>query len=533
MNARKRKRTEEALREGEERYRALVEQVKDYAIFRMDAEGRATTWNEGVKRVLGFEREEFLGQDITRAIFTPEDYESGVPQRELEEAARTGAASNDRWMRRKDGERFFASGITTALRKEGGQVSGFTKVMRDQTEKVQAEEQLRKSEEQLKQYAAELSDEAARKNEFLAMLGHELRNPLAALSHGLDLLADVLGDPERAEELRRMMTRQTARIVALLDQLLDIARVIAGKVEISNHPVDLVDTIRAAVETVQPILTAQEHELTLGLPSNERVLVLGDAVRLTQIVENIITNAAKYTNKRGRIELLLEADRDTARITIRDNGIGMSSELLPHIFEVFTQAPRNLDRSQGGLGLGLPLVHRLVEMHGGQVTAESPGSDQGSVFVITLPRAYSERGGEPIQSESASDEQGRANSRRILLVDDEKDTAEILAELLEDDGHQVRVVSTGAAALEAIRTFDPEVVLLDLGLPVMDGYVTAKKIREEYGDRKILLIAVTGYQSDPVRLKAAGFDEHLIKPLKLRKLTSFLAKWDAGKDGEK
>jgi len=517
-----RRSAERALREVEERYRVLVEQVTDYAIFRTDTLGRATTWNEGVKRVLGFERDEFVGVDISATIFMQEDLRAGVPQRELEEAAMAGSAGNDRWMRRKDGQRFFANGTTTALRENSREISGFAKVMRDQTGKRQAEEALRSREEQLKSYSLELSEAASRKNEFLAMLGHELRNPLAAISHGLDLQGRVLDDPPRAEDLRSMMVRQTTRIVALLDQLLDIARVISGKVELSKETVDLADVVRTAVETVKPLLDAHERELVLSVPEHSP-LVVGDLVRLTQIVENLLSNAVKYTNGGGRIELTVEAIQDTARITVRDDGIGMNAELLPHIFEVFTQAPRALDRAKGGLGLGLPLAQRLVEMHGGHVFAESPGLGRGSTFVVTLPCTYQAR---PARADELRGELalfGPVSSRRVLIVDDEADTAETLAELLEEDGHHALAVHEGREALDVLESFHPDVVLLDIGLPGMDGYDVATRLRQRDPERKIFVVAVTGYQTDPARLKEAGFDEHLLKPPDLRRLRKLLA----------
>lgn len=519
-----RKRSEDALRDSEERYRELVEQVKDYAIFRIDRDGRATTWNEGVKRVLGFDPHEFIGIDISSTIFTQEDAERGVPRQELDEAARNGTASNDRWMRRKDGSRFFANGITTALRERGGEIAGFAKVMHDQTAKVQAEEALRRSEDQLRRYSTELSREAARKNEFLAMLGHELRNPLAALSHGLELSMLLPEHNERRRNLTEMMTRQIVRMSKLLEQLLDISRVISGKVELSDELVDLADVIRSAIETVMPLLETHHHKLTVVLPpKNKSALVKGDSVRLTQVVENLLTNAAKYTNEGGLIDVKLEQDLDSFRIVVLDNGIGMKSDLLPHIFEVFTQAPRTLDRAKGGLGLGLPLAQRLVEMHGGRVTATSPGLGHGSEFVVTLPRSIATDHTKPQMITDVPAGLENLKNRRILVVDDEEDTRAALTELLQEHGHTVVAVGDGPAAIAASRSFDPDVVLLDLGLPEMDGYEVAKRLREEHRGENHILIAVTGYQNDTTRLREAGFDGHLIKPPRIHKLAELLA----------
>ena len=385
---------------------------------------------------------------------------------------------------------------------------------------------LKRSEQAVRESEAELSTADRHKDEFLATLGHELRNPLSALMLGLERMGAVPDDRARSEELRGMMVRQATRMGSLLDELLDLARVTSGKIELSMHCIDLADVVRGAAETVMPLVESQKHKLTLSLPPDKSALVLGDGVRLTQVVENLLTNAAKYTNAGGQIALTLTLDKDQARIFVRDTGAGISAEFLPHVFEVFTQAPQTLDRSKGGLGLGLPLVKRLVEMHQGQVTASSPGPGQGSEFTVTLPRLLSKRSKERIDSQRVPSGPGKILPRRILVVDDEEDTAAIFAELLEEEGHQTLAVGNGPAALAAIRTFAPEVVLVDLGLPVMDGYEIAKRIREEHGDKKILLIAVTGYQKDAARLKQAGFDQHLIKPPDMLKLSAFIAGWD-------
>ncbi len=383
----------------------------------------------------------------------------------------------------------------------------------------------------LRQYGADLVDADQRKNEFLAMLGHELRNPLSALVYGLQLLGKVPDDRARSEELRGMMGRQTTRIVTLLDQLLDIARVISGKVELSKDRVELADVVRAGIETVKPLLENRKNKFTFSAPTKVSTLVMGDAVRLAQVVENLLTNAAKYSNEGGPIELTLETSGDLARMIFRDTGMGISAEFLPHVFEVFSQAPRALDRAQGGLGLGLPLVRRLVEMHGGQVEARSPGLGKGSEFVVTLPRLAERRSDKRTEgdgSTAAPAEPTQIRPRRILVVDDENDVAESLALILEADGNQTLAVNDGPAALAAVHTFDPEVVLLDLGLPEMNGYEVARRLRDEHADKKMLLIAVTGYQSDAARLKEAGFDQHLIKPPNLKTLSAMLSAWNGG-----
>ena len=373
-----------------------------------------------------------------------------------------------------------------------------------------------------KRHAHELAEQQQRKDEFLAMLGHELRNPLSALWHGLELLGEPGQDHAAAQELRQMMVRQTRRIGAMLDQLLDLARVTSGKVQLHREAVDLACVVRGAAETVRPLIEAQRHTLRLALVPDETAIVTGDAVRLTQVVENLLTNAAKYMLDGGKITLSLEVDEDTARITVRDTGIGMSADLVPHIFELFTQAPRTLDRSKGGLGLGLPLVRRLVDMHGGQVVGSSPGLGKGSEFTVTLPRLR-----QPAPTALAGPEAVPASDlrrRRILVVDDETDTADALAMVLNRAGHATAVSYDGAAALQAARTFKPEVVLLDIGLPRMDGYEVARRLREDLGDQNVLLFALTGYRKDAGRLDRVGFDGHLLKPPDLRQLAALIAR---------
>lgn len=371
----------------------------------------------------------------------------------------------------------------------------------------------------IQERADELARESQRKDEFLAMLGHELRNPLSALIHGLDLLGLAPhNDPEQPDQIRAMMMRQAKRIGSLLEQLLDTARLSAGKVRMAHVPVDLAEVVQTAVEAVMPRMEAQRHQLTVSMPpAGMPVIVMGDSPRLIQVVENLLTNAAKYTEAGGRIELAVEPGPREVLIRVRDSGIGMSSELLPHIFELFTQEAATLERSGGGLGLGLPLVKRVVEMHGGRVEATSPGRDQGSEFIVSLPRA-------PKKARvGGAAGAGKAVSRRILVVDDEVDSAAALAKLLAIRGHKTRVAHDGPAALEAVRAFQPDVVLLDIGLPAMDGYEVARRLREENPDKSIFLVALTGYGKETDRLRESGFDRHLIKPPDMQKLYRWLA----------
>jgi len=384
---------------------------------------------------------------------------------------------------------------------------------------------LRKAEMEAQSRADELALGDRRKNEFLAMLGHELRNPLAALTHGLDLMRRADGGP--TGQVRTMMARQTRRVTTMLDQLLDVARVVSGKLELTREAADVEAAARAAIESVAPMIEAARHELTVELPPPGTVEVLGDVVRLAQVVENLLGNAAKYTEDGGRIWLTVKSTVDTVEISIRDTGIGMEPAVLARVFDLFTQAPGSLDRAKGGLGLGLPLVRSLIDMHGGKVEASSPGPGEGTEVVVSLPRLRRGRLATTVETPVAAPS---TTPRRILVVDDEEDVARALVELLTLQGHEARAEPDGPRALAAAAELAPEVVVLDLGLVGMDGYELGRKLRERLG-AGLLLVALTGYQDDKARLEEAGFDGHLLKPTPIETLYAMIAELD-GRDQE-
>jgi two-component system CheB/CheR fusion protein len=374
----------------------------------------------------------------------------------------------------------------------------------------------------------ELIDERRRKDQFLAILGHELRNPLSALMHGLELLKVEESSP--AKEVREMMTRQALRIGSMLDQLLDIARLAAGKLLMARLAVGMKEVVQGAVEAVTLIETRRQT-LTVSMPPDGNPKVLGDLMRLTRVVENLLSNAAKYTQEGGSIALAVEADDANVRLTVRDNGVGMDAAFVPHVFELFVQEPNMLGHPAGGLGLGLTLVKSAVEMHGGSVVASSPGRGKGSEFTVTLPRLLGplpERPAAPIRPDASPS----SRVRRVLVVDDDKDAADTLAELLARRGHESCVALDGPAAIEAARTFQPDVVLLDLGLPRMDGYEVARRLREEPSGAKIFLVALTGYQRDTEQIRQAGFDRHMMKPPDMRRLLGWLARPNGSSERE-
>ncbi len=393
------------------------------------------------------------------------------------------------------------------------------------------------------------------KDEFLAMLAHELRNPLAPIRNAVEIMRTKPSTDPQLAWTREVIERQLGSLTRLVDDLLDVSRITRGKINVSREPLELGTIVRRAVETAQPLLSEKRQHLELEVPDGA-VKVQGDLTRLTQIVGNILSNAAKYTDAGGRIELSARAAGRSVEIRVRDTGIGIPADQLPRIFDLFTQVERGTEWAPGGLGIGLALVRRLVELHGGTVAAHSDGPGRGSEFIVRLPRPESGPaparlsgsprldesapcgdpiGGDPIGGDAIGDDSingdegspcDRRMSRRILIVDDNRDALESLTALMELAGHIVRAAPDGELALELAASFRPSVVLLDLGLPKLDGYEVARRIRAEPWGTPMVLIALTGWgqDEDRRRTRESGFDSHMVKPLDLEVLTDFLAR---------
>jgi signal transduction histidine kinase len=390
---------------------------------------------------------------------------------------------------------------------------------------ARARREAARREEELKALAIETLREAdRRKDEFLATLAHELRNPLAPIRNGLQILRLGRGNHQAEEQARAMIERQVQQMVRLIDDLLDLSRISRGKIELRRERIDLAAAVQSAVETSRPLIEQSGHALTLSLPS-EPVFVDADLTRLAQVFANLLNNAAKYTQRGGGdIRLAVEPLGREVAVSVRDNGIGIPVPMLPHVFEMFIQVDRSLERTQGGLGIGLSIVKRLVEMHGGTVEAHSEGRGQGSEFVVRLP-ALTPAVQEPMPRSDGEEPAGAPVRRRVLVADDNVDAAASLAMMLEFMGNEVRTAHDGIAAVEAAAAFRPDVILLDIGMPRMNGYDACRQIREQPWGRGIAIAALTGWgqEEDKRQSREAGFDHHLVKPVEPAALEALLA----------
>jgi signal transduction histidine kinase/ActR/RegA family two-component response regulator len=386
--------------------------------------------------------------------------------------------------------------------------------------------ELSKANEILKQYTTQMKNEAHKKDEFLAMLAHELRNPLAPISAAAELLGMDRHDEARVKKTSGIIRRQVKHMTELVDDLLDVSRVTRGLVTIDKTRIDAKKIISDAVEQVRPIIEARRHRLAVHTPP-ESAFVSGDLKRLVQIITNLLNNAAKYTPEGGDVVLSMEVDGSHVRIAVSDNGVGMTPEFQGRAFELFAQAARTSDRAQGGLGIGLALVKSLVELHGGTITAHSEGVDKGSRFTVCLPHLL-EKNNPPQFESNALDAITPRKALKIMVVDDNIDAAKMLSMLLEAFGHQAIVEHHASTALKRSRIEMPDVLLLDIGLPEMDGYELARRLRKQPETENAMLIAITGYGQGQDRDAAmnAGFNHHFTKPIDSVKLANLLAEID-------
>ena len=490
-------RSQEALRESERLYRAIGESI-NYGVWTADAAGNTTYLSDSFLRLVGLSLDEARGGK-GYAVVHPDDREEFTAR--WQEAVRGGAASFDHEFRVRSADGRYCSLLSrgSPVRDEAGNVVAWAGINLD----IQ----------RLKQVENELRELDQRKDEFLATLAHELRNPLAPLRNGLEVMRLASANPATVEKARSMMERQLAQMVRLVDDLLDVSRVSRGKIELRRERVPLVTILRNAIETSQPLMNERRHDLVTAIP-RDRIVVDADVTRLSQVFWNLLNNAAKYTEPGGRIELGVRIDGGEVEVSIRDNGIGIPPDMQSRVFDIFTQVDRSLEKSQGGLGIGLSIAKRLVEMHGGRIAVASGGHGQGSEFIVRLPAVVESAQERPGNDTGAHPRPGGPR-RRILIADDNPDSASTLSIMLEVLGNEVRVTHDGEAAVAAAEEFEPDMILLDIGMPKLNGYGACQRIRQAPWGSRPLIVALTGWgqDADKHRSKEAGFDRHLVKPV--------------------
>ena len=506
------RKAEEAAQISTKQWQVTFDAINDGVVL-LDRDGRAVQINSAMEGMLGKSWNELSGQEIHDLLSIAPVPEDSPFLRMLESGQREAVdlTLGDRWLR-----------VTVdPIRDADGELKGGLCIASDITDRRRLEEELRRR-------AEELAAADRRKDEFLAMLAHELRNPLAPISNALEAIRLARSNAAATEEALNIARRQIGHMARLLDDLLDVSRFTRGKVHLRKVPVDLTTILRHAVETARPLVEKSGHELLTSFPA-EPVWLDGDPTRLAQIVANLLNNAAKYTDRGGQIVLAADREGAEAVVRVRDNGIGLSAEMLPRVFDLFAQADRSLDRSQGGLGIGLTLVRSLVELHDGKVSVESRGPGQGSEFIVRLP-ASSPTHSTPDPNENASSAVESAYPLpRVLVVDDSQDSAQSLARVLKLWDYEVRVAHDGLEAIEAASAETFDVILLDIGLPGINGYQVAERLRDQFGSARPVLVALTGYgqEEDLARSRSAGFDDHLVKPVNLGRLREMLSDYCA------
>ena len=502
--------THERLAESARAHLAAIVHSSDDAIVSKTLEGIIRSWNQAAERLFGYTAEEAVGQPIT-LIIPPERVQE---EQEILEKLRRGERIDhfETVRAAKSGRRIDVSLTISPIRNAHGVIVGASKIARDISERKASEQAQQRTIGELRRAEEALREADRRKDEFLAVLAHELRNPLAPIRYAVAMARK--GSSAGTEPLRAqaIIERQVEHMGRLLDDLLDVSRITRGTLILRRSTLDLASVVAAAQESARPLIEARNHTLHVQLPA-EALRLVGDPVRLAQVLANLLINAAKYTHPGGRIELEARRKGGELSIAVRDNGIGISAEMMPRVFTLFAQASPALERSEGGLGIGLALVRGLLELHGGSVSGHSEGVGRGSEFLVRLPI------GNPGDGEGVYETRPpvcpQAKPLRVLVADDNRDSAETCAALLEASGHEVSVAHTGREAFELACRVQPDALLLDIGMPELNGYQLAQRIRGTGWGRSAMLIAITGWgqEQDKRRAQAAGFDQHLTKPI--------------------
>ena len=495
-------------------YWSLVQAIEDYAIFLLDATGLIVSCNAGAQKLVGYRDTEIIGQHFSR-FYTDEAVARDWPAYELQQASLTGRFEDEGWRVRKDGTTFWSNVVITSIRNDAGILRGFAKVTRDLTERRQREE-LERSGERMRQ--------------FLATLAHELRNPLAPVRNAIGVMQLENGISPTLARSRDLIDRQVTHLTRLVDDLLDVGRIMSNKVELRLGRIDLAEVVARGVEAARPFTDAHEQRVVTHR-SAEPIFVRGDMTRLVQVVQNLLHNASKFSPAGSAIHIVSRIDFHMAVLEVRDAGCGISLHSLDRIFELFAQEKDAQSAGEGGLGIGLTLCKSLIEMHGGSIVASSEGPGSGSTFTLSLPL-----GAAP--AEATGDDAGTANGEvaplRILLVDDNRDSADSLAMLLELKGHEVRIAYEGEQALDVAPRFVPHLAVIDIAMPKMDGYATIAALRDMPELANTMYAAMTGFgqASDRERTREAGFDAHLVKPVELALFDTLLAQVEARRGGQ-
>lgn len=494
----------EALRQSEERFRLLIEGVRDYAIYMLDPQGIIQSWNSGAELIKGYAASEVIGKHYGM-FFRSEDIHAELPAKELRDALAKGRTEEEGWRVRKDGSTFWANIVMTPIHAADGVLLGFAKVTRDMTEGSRLRD---------------LEHSSKRMNEFLAMLAHELRNPLAPIRNAVSILQLEPAPSTTVRTSRDMIDRQLSHMTRLVDDLLDAGRLTSGKIRIRPEMISFNQVAARAIEAIRPEMDARSHSFELDLPA-EDVWVNADPTRLAQVLQNLLGNATKFTPKRGTLKLRARVANGRLFVDVSDDGAGITPDAMENIFELFSQGDGIAASRQSGLGIGLSLARSLVEMHGGSISASSPGKDQGSVFSFELPGALiRER-----RYDGAGPDGEFSGAASVLVVDDNRDAADSLAEILRLLGFRVHTAYDGAAALQAARQEMPRAVFLDIGMPDMDGPAVLRAMRALPGGDSVFACAATGFGSEDEKAGRAdfsGFDAHLQKPVELPDLRAML-----------
>lgn len=490
-------------RDVEEQFHAMAETIPG-VLYTARPDGWADYFNRWFYEFSGLRAEQAEGWGWRTAVH-PDD--AAAVEAAAEEMVRTGAAGELKLRLRDAAGRYrWFLHRSSPIRDRTGRIAKWLGACTDIDDLVRAEEMLKEADH--------------RKNLFLATLAHELRNPLAPISNSLQVWPHVKNDPREMEVLHDILNRQVQQMIRLIDDLLDVSRITRGKIELQRQQVDVAELVSSAVESVRPFIDQCEHQLTIALP-REPVRVDADVTRMVQVLSNILHNAAKYTGRRGRIEIAVTREQDQAVIAVRDNGPGIPPAMLSRVFDMFTQVDQTLDRAQGGLGIGLTLVKNLVQLHGGSVAARSAGPNQGAEFIVRLPALAAGATTPPERPRPAAP---AAPRRRVLVVDDVQASAKTLVMMLKAIGQDVEYRTDGPSAIDAVRLLKPQVVFLDIAMPGMDGYEVARRISQLPESAGLALVALTGYGQEDDRRRAleAGFAHHLVKPASLETLEQLL-----------